>query len=76
MKEDIDYSEIKEFIQKKFKVSSHKLPYYIKWIRLYEKNKSNKVCFKKDIKSFTIYLQSLYQDWQVEQAEKAVTLYH
>ncbi|MCP4179634.1 MAG: hypothetical protein GY756_17890 [bacterium] len=67
---------LEEFIQEKFKVSSHKLPYYIKWISHYEKYNSHNGCCIENIDSFIIHLQSSYQDWQVEQAEKAVTIYH
>ncbi len=68
--------QLEKFIQERFKVSSNKLPYYIKWINHYEKFNLHNGCSEENIDSFIIHLQSSYQDWQVVQAEKAITIYH
>ena len=66
---------LEEFIKEKFKVSSNKIPFYIKWINLYKKFTIHTGVIENNKDSFITSLQSQYQDWQVKQAEKAVTIY-
>ena len=66
---------LEEFIKEKFKVSSHKIPFYFKWINLYKKYIIRIGAIEKKPDSFIVSLQSQYPDWQVKQAEKAVTIY-
>jgi hypothetical protein len=63
------------FIAEKFKVSSHKIPHYLRWIR-----KNIELTGKAGFSDYTQdkFLKDLctrYTDWQVEQADKAVTIY-
>lgn len=66
---------LKEFIITRFKVSPHKLPFYFKWMQMYnhfaESNGSSDNMQEKFIKN----LGTQYPDWQVEQADKAVSIY-
>ena len=66
---------LKEFIITRFKVSPHKLPFYFKWMQMYnhfaESNGSSDNMQEKFIKN----LGTQYPDWQVEQADKAVAIY-
>ena len=66
---------LKEFIITRFKISPHKLPFYFKWMKMFnhfaESNGSSDNIQEKFIKS----LGTQYPDWQVEQADKAVSIY-
>ena len=72
---EINYQVLKDFIKERFKISSHKIPFYIKWITMYRKFMVHSGVVGDNPDSFILSLQSQYQDWQVKQAEKAVTIY-
>ena len=72
---ELNNQELKKFIEEKFKVSSQKIPFYIKWITMYKKFMVHSGVVGDNQYSFILSLQSQYQDWQVKQAEKAVTIY-
>lgn len=63
------------FIAEKFKLSSHKIPHYLRWIRKYIEL-SGKTSFSDNTQNkFLKDLCSQYPAWQVDQADKAVTIY-
>ena len=67
--------ELITFIAEKFKVSSHKIPHYLRWIRKYIEL-TGKTSFSDDTQNkFLKDLCSQYPAWQVDQADKAVTIY-
>ena len=62
-------------IAEKFKVSSHKIPHYLRWIRKYIEL-TGKTSFSDNTRDkFLKDLCSSYPAWQVEHADKAVTIY-
>jgi len=73
--ERFDKVLLEKFIVNKFKVSSNKLPYYIQWIRKYLLF-ADQDGLTDDIQSrFINTLSSKYFDWQVKQADRAITIY-
>jgi len=61
--------ELITFIAEKFKVSSHKIPHYLRWIRNYIEL-TGKTGFSDDTQDkFLKDLCSQYPAWQVEQAD-------
>ncbi|MBW8003550.1 MAG: integron integrase [Planctomycetes bacterium] len=67
--------ELITFIAEKFKVSSHKIPHYLRWIRKYIEL-TGKTSFSDNTQDkFLKEIYSQYPAWQVEQADKAVTIY-
>ena len=72
---EINNQMLKKFIVERFKVSPHKIPFYLNWIHMYNQF-SESVGFSDNIKdNFINTLASQYPDWQVEQADKAVAIY-
>ena len=73
--EFFDEKKLKLFIEEKFKVSSYRIPFYITWIKMYN-NYAVKSASDDNIQDkFINNLNTKYSDWQVEQADKAVTIY-
>ena len=70
-----DEKELKLFIEEKFKVSSYKTPFYIKWIKMYNNFAANSGSVDDTQNKFVSSLEPHYPDWQVKQADKAVTIY-
>ena len=67
--------ELITLIAEKFKVSSHKIPHYLRWIRNYIEL-TGKTGFSDDTRDkFLKNLCSQNPAWQVEQADKAVSIY-
>ena len=68
--------KLSAFISTRFKVKAHKIPYYLKWINQY-------LIFSKKLQHdndnpklrYLNFLTSRYQNWQVEQADKAINIY-
>ena len=72
---ELNSQVLKEFIKEKFKISPHKVPFYLKWIGMYYRF-SKKLGFSDNTRDdFINTLYSQYPDWQIEQAEKAVSIY-
>ena len=67
--------ELNEYILNRFKVSPHKLPYYLKWIQKYKRFVETNGDIDYAQEEFLKKLGPQYRDWQIEQAEKAVTIY-
>ena len=66
---------LSEFLSKRFKVNPHKIPYYLKWIDKYIIFSKN-LPFQEGVKnSYLESLSKIHQDWQVEQADIAVSIY-
>jgi len=66
---------LSEFLSKRFKISPHKIPYYLKWIDKYIIFSKN-LPFQEGVKnSYLESLSKIHQDWQVEQADIAVSIY-
>jgi len=73
--EQFDEKGLKLFIQEKFKVSSYRTPFYIKWIMMYNNFVANSGSVDDIQNKFISSLEPHYPDWQVKQADKAVTIY-
>ena len=74
--EQFDEKKLKLFIEEKFKVSSHRTPFYVYWIKMF-KNYTKKLDSTDNIQDkFINSLNNKYPEWQVKQADKAVTIYH
>ncbi len=70
-----DEEKLKSFIEERFKVSSHRTRFYVYWIRMFN-NYTAKIDSTDNIQDkFINSLNSRYPEWQVEQADKAVTIY-
>ncbi len=70
-----DEEKLKLFIEEKFKVSSYRSPFYISWIKkftTYVEHSDSKANIQD---AFITSLDIKYPDWQVEQADKAITIY-
>ena len=67
--------ELIKFIEDKFKVSPVKIPHYLQWISLYHEKFDENDTNEKSRNEFSIYLDSRYPSWQIQQAEKAVDIY-
>ena len=63
------------FIAEKFKVNSHKIPHYLRWINKYVVFSENNPSSDNIQEEFLQFLSSQYPAWQIEQAEKAVIIY-
>jgi hypothetical protein len=70
-----DEIELKLFIEKKFKVSSFRVPFYVNWIRMYNNYAANSNSTDNIQDKFINSLNNKYPEWQVEQADKAVAIY-
>ena len=66
---------LRSFIDERFKVSSHKIPHYLRWISKYITFSENAPSTLNTREEFLKYLGSRYPAWQAEQAEKAMTIY-
>ena len=66
---------IRIFIEKRFKVSPHKLSYYLRWISKYISFSKNAQSTTNTQEEFLNFLSTRYPAWQTEQAERAVTIY-
>lgn len=73
--EQFDEKGLKLFIEEKFKVSFYRIPFYIKWIRMYNNFTANSDLTDNIQDKFIRKLSTQYPDWQVKQADKAVTIY-
>lgn len=70
-----DDKELKLFIEENFKVSSNRSPFYISWIKKFITYVNNSDSNENILDVFINSLDSKYPDWQVKQADKAVTIY-
>ena len=70
-----DEKELKLFIEEKFKVGSYRIPLYITWIKMYNNYAAKSASADNIQEEFINNLNTKYLDWQVEQADKAVTIY-
>ena len=68
-------NKLKIFIAEKFKVSSHKIPHYFRWIRKYIELTDKTELSDNTRDKFLKELSALYPAWQVEQADKAIAIY-
>ena len=66
---------LKEFIIARYKVSLHKLPFYFKCMKMYNHFAQSKGSSDNMQDKFTKNPGTQYPDWQVEQADKAVSIY-
>jgi len=73
--EQYDEKKLRMFIEDKFKVSSYRFPFYIKWIKMYNNYTAKLDYSENNQDKFIRTLSTNYPDWQVEQAEKAVTIF-
>lgn len=73
--ESFDEKKLTMFIGDKFKVSTFRIPYYLKWIKMYNEFSKNNGTGENYQAEFINSLNSKYQDWQVTQADKAVSIY-
>ena len=73
--EIFDEKKLKLFIEEKFKVSSHKIRFYIYWIRMFNNYAAKLESTDNIPDKFINSLNSKYPKWQIEQAEKAVTIF-
>ena len=67
--------KLRTFIAERFRVSSHKLPYYLRWITKFIAFSGGKPFSEDTGEKFLKILGSQYPDWQIRQAEKAITIY-
>ncbi len=67
--------ELITFIAEKFKVSSHKIPHYLRWIANYIELAGKNSFSDNTQNKFLKDLYTRYPAWQVDQADKAVTIY-
>ena len=67
--------KLRLFIAESFKVRSHKIPYYLRWINKYIEFSENTSSSGNIQEDFMQTIGSQYPAWQTEQAEKAVTIY-
>ncbi len=74
MKREIE-RKLSSYLKEKYWVRSDKIPYYLRWIRMYIAF-SEKVPAKSNaLSSFIGDIGSRFPAWQVEQAERAVAMY-
>lgn len=73
--EIFDEKKLKSFISEKFKVSAFKLPYYLKWIKMYSAFSGSDILDDNSRDNFIATIVNKYPDWQVDQADKAVSIY-
>jgi len=66
---------LEEYIKSRFKVSTHKIPFYIRWINLFKEYSAHSYSKKYNPDNFLKHLQSQYQGWQIVQAKKAIGIY-
>ncbi len=66
--------ELQRFIEKQYKVSSYRSPYFLNWIKMYLEFKESS-SLENPEEGFFKELDDKYIDWQVDQAERAVNIY-
>jgi integron integrase len=68
-------NKLKIFIAENFRVSSHKIPYYFRWIGKYSELADKTGLSENARDKFLKDLCTRYPLWQVEQADKAIAIY-
>ena len=67
--------KLSTFMAENFKVSSHKIPHYFRWIRKYSELTDKTGLSDNTRDKLLKELSALYPAWQVEQADKAIAIY-
>ena len=66
----------RSFLQEKCRIPDKKVPFYMYWISKYNTFSKGRTPGDTDlVKSFLKVLSQKYEEWQVKQAEKAISLY-
>ncbi len=73
--DELTKQDLAKFISTRFKVSPHKIPYYLNWIDWYISFSKNLPSHADSKLSYLRYLNKRFEDWQVEQADRAVSIY-
>ena len=64
-----------KFLRHTANIPSNRIPYYLRWIKHFEKYFSeHQLEEKRALEPFLAYLQKQFEDWQVAQAQEAVKL--
>ncbi len=58
-----------EYLAEKAGIQPNQIPWYERWVRLYREKGENEVHLAE-------FMRDRYEDWQIKQALKAVSLYH
>jgi integron integrase len=74
--QQLDINQYKELLEKKYKIQKDKIPHFVRWVRTFygELDHIKNYAQSKEIFLERIAISSL--PWQVDQADKAISLYH
>lgn len=72
----LNIEEYRKILKEKYKIPTQKIPYFIRWVNNYYNGLENHDDY---VNSKELYLEKLSlqgKPWQVDQADKAISLYH
>ena len=66
---------LEDFLISTAKIKDKNVPYYIRWMKMYENFRKNEQSSENALKEFLVFLSKRYEDWQVKQANHAIQLF-
>ena len=74
--EKLDIEEFKTILIEKYNIPLEHIPHFVRWIRNFYGDLDNLSNYEKTKELHLERLSALAEPWQVEQADKAISLYH
>ena len=66
---------LEQILSEKYRISPHKIPYYLKWMQKFQRFHSKKRNIADSRELFVEKISTYLQNWQIDQAEKAISIF-